>query len=59
MVSGAKTVEGGAAGGVPDFWLTVLQRSEFIKETITEKDEEVLKYLRVRRRFKHCVLHSM
>lgn len=53
VVSGAKAVEGEPTAepdnGIPTFWLQVLQRSEFVKESITDKDAEVLAYLTVRR----------
>ena len=57
VVAGSKAVppaEGVAPDGSPDtgiegFWLKALQRSDFVRDTITEKDEEVLKYLKVRR----------
>eukprot|EP00002_Diphylleia_rotans_P007828 TRINITY_DN174_c0_g1_i1.p2 TRINITY_DN174_c0_g1~~TRINITY_DN174_c0_g1_i1.p2 ORF type:complete len:330 (-),score=125.07 TRINITY_DN174_c0_g1_i1:366-1355(-) len=30
---------------LPDFWLTAMKRNEFVASSITEKDEDVLKYL--------------
>lgn len=45
MVSGAKPVEGAAGEGIPNFWQTVFLRCDATRDSMNEKDVDVLRYL--------------